>query len=70
MKNQQQKAGRLGGLATVAKYGRDYMRRLGKWGAHRMHATYKLEPVGLNDFVLVHRETGEVKARLSGKPLK
>ena len=62
--------GRLGGLATLKKYGRRHFQRLGKWGAHRMHATYKLVPVDLNDFLLVNRETGEAKARLSGKPLK
>lgn len=62
-------AGRLGGLATLKKFGKGYFKRLGKWGAHRMHATYSLTPVGQNDFALVHRETGEVKAYLSGKPL-
>lgn len=63
-------AGRLGWLATVKKYGKRYMKRLGKWGAHRMHATYRMVPVDQNDFALVHRETGEVKAFLSGKPLR
>jgi len=62
-------AGRKGGLKTVKRYGKRYMRRLGKWGAHRMHATYQLTPVDRNDFALVHRETGEVKAYLSGKKI-
>jgi len=62
-------AGSKGGKMTVKRYGKRYMKKLGRWGAHRMHATYRLEPTGLNDFALVHRETGEVKALLSGKPL-
>lgn len=63
-------AGRRGGLSTLKRYGVEHYRRLGKWGAHVMHVTYRLEPCGLNDFAIVHRETNEVKAYLSGKPLK
>jgi len=70
MNQVKQDAGRKGGLATLKKFGKRYFKKLGKWGAHRMHATYKLEPVDLNDFALVHRETGKVKAYLSGKPLE
>jgi hypothetical protein len=55
-------AGRKGGKRTVKLYGKRYMKRLAKWGAHRMHSTYRLTPVGTNDFALVHRETGVVKA--------
>ena len=62
-------AGRKGGLSTLKKYGVDHFRRLGQWGAHRMHATYRLEPVDRNDFAIVNRATGEVKAFLSGKPV-
>jgi len=62
-------AGSLGGKKTVKRYGKRYMRKLAKWGAHRMHATYQLEPVDLNDFALVHRVTGVIKAYLSGKPV-
>jgi hypothetical protein len=63
-------AGSKGGKRTVKRYGKRYMRRLGKWGAHRMHSTYRMVPVDLNDFALVHRGTGEVKAYLSGKPVR
>ena len=63
-------AGRKGGLATLKKYGKRHMKKLAKWGAHRMHATYELKPAELNDFALVHRETGEVRAYLSGRPVK
>lgn len=63
-------AGSKGGRTTVKRYGKRYMKKLAKWGAHRMHSIYQLTPVDRNDFALVHRETGEVKAYLSGKPMK
>ena len=63
-------AGSKGGKRTVKRYGKRYMRRLAKWGAHVMHSKYQLTPVDLNDFALVERETGKVKAYLSGKPVK
>ena len=63
-------AGSKGGKRTVKRYGKKYMRQLGSWGGFRMHATYRMVPVALNDFALVHRETGKVKAFLSGKPVK
>ncbi len=62
-------AGRKGGLKTVSRYGKRYMRRLARFAAHRFHTIYKYEPVELNDFAIVNRETGEVKAYLSGKPV-
>ncbi len=62
-------AGSKGGKTTVKRYGKRHMKKLGKWGAHRMHATYRLVPVDLNDFALVHRKTGETKAYLSGKKI-
>lgn len=73
MKNKDPKkvaAGRKGGLATVKKYGKRHMKRLAKWGAHRMHATYRIDPWRQGDYVLVNRETNEPKALLSGKPLR
>lgn len=63
-------AGRKGGLRTAKKYGKRYMRKLGKWGAHCMHSLYAMVPVDLNDFALVHKETGQVKALLSGRPVE
>ncbi len=60
-------AGRQGGLRTVKRHGKRYMRRLGKWGAHVMHSLYALEPVDLNDFALVHKETRKIVAYLSGR---
>lgn len=63
-------AGRLGGLKTVQRYGKHYMKQLGVWGAHVTHSRYRLEPVDLNDFAMVNKETNQVKAFLSGKPVK
>jgi len=60
-------AGAKGGRKTVKRHGKRYMRRLGKWGAHVMHSLYDLEPVELNDFALVHKETGVIVAYLSGR---
>jgi len=62
-------AGSKGGKRTVKRYGKRYMRRLARWGAHVLHSTYDLKPVDLNDFALVHKETGVIKAYLSGKPV-
>ena len=63
-------AGSKGGKRTVKRYGKRYMKRLARWGAHRMHSTYRMVPVGTNNFAYVHRETGEVKAYQFGKPAK
>ena len=63
-------AGRKGGQATSKRYGKRYLRKLAQWGAHRMHSMYAMVPVDLNDFAFVHKETGAVKAYLSGKPVE
>ena len=63
-------AGRMGGLRTAKRYGKRYMKRLAKWGAHRMHSLYRLEPVLLNDFALVPRAGGQPVALLSGRPVE
>ena len=62
-------AGRKGGLRTVKRYGKRYMKRLAKWGAHVMHSKYRREAVLLNDFALVERTTGIPVALLSGRPV-
>lgn len=62
-------AGSKGGKRTVKLYGKRYMRKIAKWGAHVMHSTYRRVPVLLNDFAIVHRETGQVVALLSGRPV-
>ena len=55
-------AGHKGGKRTVKKYGKRYMRRLAKWGAHCMHRKYAMVPVAQNNFAYVYRETGVVKS--------
>lgn len=61
-------AGRRGGQQTFAKYGRDHMIMIAKRGAEMFHKLYKLEPVGMTQFAVVHRETGETISFLSGRP--
>ncbi len=63
-------AGRKGGRRTVKRHGKRYMKKPARYAAHVMHATYDLEPVALNDFALVHKETRKVKALISGKPIE
>lgn len=70
VKKNKVEAGSIGGRTTLKKYGREHFSRLGKWGAHVMHARYRLEPMGQSDFVLVDRRTNQPKARLSGRPLE
>lgn len=57
-----QKAGRLGGLATVAKHGRPYMAAIGRRGAAALWRRYSLLPYQVGQYALVDRETGKVKA--------
>lgn len=60
--------GRRGGRATVKKYGREHMSKIGKRGAAAFHRLYALQPVGLNDFAIVKRkDTRIVIGFLSGK---
>lgn len=56
------KAGRLGGLATVKKYGREYMATIGRRGAAALYRRYRLTPAGVAGWALIDRETGKVKA--------
>jgi hypothetical protein len=62
-------AGSLGGRRTVKRYGKRYMKKLARFGAHRTHSLYRREPVLLNDFAIVERASGKVVALLSGRPV-
>lgn len=62
-------AGAKGGRTTVKRYGKRYMRKLAKFGAHVLWSTHRRVPVLLNDFALVHRKTGTVVALMSGRSL-
>lgn len=67
-KHTKRSAGSLGGLATLRKHGRQYMRDIGKRGASVTWERYELRPAGISDFAMIDRQTGEVKAYLSGHP--
>ena len=54
-------AGRRGGLATVAKYGRGYMSAIGKRGAAALYSRYDILPAGTSGWAMVERATGKVK---------
>jgi len=51
-------AGRLGGKATVKKYGSGHMSKIGKLGAKAFWDKYKLVKFGTSDFVIVFQKTG------------
>jgi len=65
-KHTKQSAGRLGGQATVARHGPGHMAKIGRKGAQALHDRYNLTPFGIGDFALVNKETGQVRAFLSG----
>jgi hypothetical protein len=51
-------AGRLGGLATVARHGSEHMQRIGRRGAAVFWQRYTLRPVAIAAFAIVARDTG------------
>ena len=53
-----QDAGRIGGLATVAKHGRDHMHKIGRKGAAAFWKRYTLRPVDIAAFAIIERATG------------
>lgn len=55
-------AGRLGGLATLAKHGPEHMRNIGRCGAAVFWKRYHLAPVDIAAFAIVERATGRVVA--------
>lgn len=56
-------AGSLGGRATAAKYGADYMRTIARKGGIALHQKYRMEPVGVNDFILVKIADGSTTGK-------
>lgn len=60
-------AGRLGGLATYKKYGREWMVKIGKRGAAVFYQRHSLQPSDLSDFAVVNKETGKIVNYLNGK---
>lgn len=61
-------AGRLGGLATVRKYGPAYMAAIGRRGAARFFARYELQPSGTSRFAIVRKLDGKIVNYLDGNP--
>ena len=49
-------AGRMGGRATAAKYGREHMQKIGREGARVLWSRYFLHPWGPVHWALVRRE--------------
>ena len=65
--NSKQSAGKKGGLATLARYGPEHMRAIGKRGAAVFWNRYSLKPAGTSQFAIVKRDTSEVIAFTSGR---
>jgi len=57
-----QQAGQKGGLATVAKHGREHMQKIGARGAATTWSRYSLKPVNESQYAMVHRETNKIVA--------
>jgi hypothetical protein len=55
-------AGRMGGLATVNKHGKEHMAAIGKKGAAALYKKYQLVPAAMTGWALISRETGAVVA--------
>lgn len=60
--NAKQKAGRAGGLATLARHGREHMRKIGRRGAETTWLRYNLLPTGIGAYAMVDKITGKVVA--------
>lgn len=61
-------AGQLGGKCTLARHGHEHFSQIGRRGAAVTWQRYRLAPVGMSDFAMVDRKTGEVKAIINGRP--
>lgn len=55
-------AGRLGGLATLAKHGREHMCTIGRRGAAVFWQRYALQPIDVAAWAIVDRTTGQAVA--------
>lgn len=56
-------AGALGGKMTRDRHGRAHFQAAGRKGAAVTWQRYNLVPIGTNEFVMVDRVTGQIKAR-------
>ena len=53
-----QQAGRLGGMATFAKHGREHMRMIGARGAQVTRTRYVKVPYRQTEYAIVRRSDG------------
>ncbi len=53
-------AGSMGGRVTAKRYGRGYMREIGRRGAATTWTRYYLAPIGQTQYALVERATNKI----------
>lgn len=58
-------AGRLGGLQTAHRHGREHMQAIGRRGAAVTWERYTLKPVDIAGWAMVERGSGRIKALIS-----
>lgn len=58
-------AGRLGGLATFAKYGRKHMKAIAKRGAIAFWRKYDKKPIGQTEYAIIRRSDNVIIAIVS-----
>lgn len=68
MKHSKKTAGSKGGLATVARHGREHMQKIGRAGAAVTWKRYHLSPIGQSGWAMCSRETGKVKTFINYIP--
>lgn len=55
-------AGHLGGISTLAKYGRRHFQDIGIKGTQVTWQRYNLLPIDIGGYAMVNRVTGKIKA--------
>lgn len=61
MDERKKRAGKKGGMTTLARYGRSHFSTIGKRGACETWRRYKLVPYGTSQYAMVERGTGKIK---------
>lgn len=67
LREKRRRAGRAGGLATVAKHGRDYMATIGRRGAAEFYRRYRVLPAGPAGWAIVPKAGGAPVAFIGGR---
>ena len=55
-------AGKLGGQATLRRYGKSHFSNIGKKGGESTWKKYSLQPFGVNRFAMVDKVTNKIVA--------